>query len=122
MGQTLFIPGPLPELNNFLGKGTHWPYTNAKKKWYAHIAHHIIEQKLAPMCCVRFHFIWQELDRRRDPDNFTAIGKKFILDALVKCGVMKNDGWANVAGWSDEWVVIPERPGVLIFMEETNEG
>ena len=43
-----------------------------------------------------FRFWWFEPHRRRDPDNI-QIGAKFILDTLVRMGVLENDG-AKVIG------------------------
>jgi len=40
-----------------------------------------------------------------------------ILDGLVKAGVLKNDGWGQVVGWSDRWVVDLSRSGVELQIE-----
>ena len=40
---------------------------------------------------VEIHFEWHEADRKRDVDNIT-FAKKFILDAMQKCNIIKNDG------------------------------
>jgi Holliday junction resolvase RusA-like endonuclease len=45
---------------------------------------------------VRVRVVWNEPNRRRDPDNVQA-GIKFILDGIVKAGILPNDGWKNVA-------------------------
>lgn len=39
---------------------------------------------------------WCEKTRRRDADNIQS-SQKFILDALVKCGILKNDSRKYVA-------------------------
>ena len=70
---------------------------------------------------VFIRWTWQEKDQRRDPDNVTGIGKKFVLDALVTMGILKNDGWKQIAGWTDTWVVVPECPGVTVILEECDE-
>lgn len=36
------------------------------------------------------HIRWHEKTKRRDADNIQS-SQKFILDALVKCGILKND-------------------------------
>lgn len=39
---------------------------------------------------VTIHFLWQEADHRRDPDNL-AFAQKFILDEMVKQQRIPND-------------------------------
>lgn len=45
-------------------------------------------------------FEWHEKTKRRDADNI-ASAKKFILDALVKNGVLKDDSRKYVKGFYD---------------------
>ena len=49
---------------------------------------------------VYISFHWIEHGRKRDPDN-VAFAKKFVLDALVKGGHLKNDTARYIAGFSD---------------------
>ena len=116
--QTLFVPGPLPGQNDYLGTGNRWTYGRDKKRWAEVILVEIKRQKLKPMRNVRIYWAWAEQDMRRDPDNIMGIGKKFILDALVKGGILPNDGWKNIAGMSDTWVVDTYSPGVYVRLEE----
>jgi hypothetical protein len=46
-----------------------------------------------------------ERDRRRDPDNFCGGSAKLVLDGLVKCRVLPNDGWGGVLSLSYQWEV-----------------
>ncbi len=39
---------------------------------------------------VEVHFEWHEADRKRDVDNIIS-AKKYILDAMQVCGIIKND-------------------------------
>lgn len=68
---------------------------------------------------VRIRFTWLERDARRDLDN-VAFGKKFILDALVKLGKLKDDNRRCVVGFSDEFR-LADRYGVIIEIEEVRE-
>lgn len=116
--QTLFVPGPIPRLNEFVGRDP-WYWRNAKKEWLELIGWEIRRQNLRPMTRVSIQWIWQERDMRQDPDNFSGIGKKFILDALVEMGILKNDGWKQIVSpWSDSWLIVPESPGVTVILEE----
>lgn len=61
---------------------------------------------------VEFH--WVEINKKRDPDNF-VFAKKFILDGMVKAGLIPNDGWSNIAGFGKEtWECRPETHGGVI--------
>lgn len=116
--QVFFIPGPLPRFNVIIGRASRWAYSGAKKKYGPMIQQYIRQAKLKPMQRVFLHFIWIEVDKRNDPDNIAGIGRKFILDALVSSGILQNDGWEEIAGWSDAWIVDKQKPGVLITLEE----
>lgn len=58
--------------------------------------------------------MWVEKNRKRDLDNIAAGGRKLILDSLVDIGVLKNDGWKNVEGWTDSFSINKDRPGVWV--------
>lgn len=57
-------------------------------------------QPIKKRCIV--HLVWYEKDRRRDPDN-VAFAKKFLLDALQRCGKLPNDSSRFIAGFSDRF-------------------
>lgn len=59
------------------------------------------------------HFTWIEPNRRRDVDN-VAFAKKFILDSMVKTGVIQNDNSRNVIGFRDKFLYDKENPKVII--------
>ena len=50
---------------------------------------------------VIINFEWHERTKRRDADNI-ASAKKFILDALVKNGILKDDSRKYVKGFYDK--------------------
>lgn len=41
--------------------------------------------------------------RHRDKDNI-AFAKKFVLDGMVEAGLIRDDGWNDVAGFTDMFV------------------
>ena len=49
---------------------------------------------------IKINFHWQEGTKRRDFDNIAA-GKKFILDAMVKAGKLKDDNRRFVTAFTD---------------------
>ena len=65
-----------------------------------------LEQKI-------FKFTWYRVNRRSDPDNI-AFAKKFIMDAFVESGLIKNDGWKSVKGFIDIFEVDRANPRVEI--------
>lgn len=68
---------------------------------------------------VRITFVWQEANKRRDFDNI-AFAKKFILDALVKEGKLKDDNRRCVAGFEDRFTYGGEYKVTLIIERNDN--
>lgn len=66
---------------------------------------------------VHIHYYWVEPNKRRDPSNI-AFAKKFIEDALVDIGIIENDGWKHIAGFSDSFSVDKDNPRVEVTIEE----
>lgn len=61
--------------------------------------------------------VWHEADHKRDPDGVDA-GAKFVLDGLVKAGVLRGDKAANIAGRSYECRYGAATPGAQIELTE----
>jgi Holliday junction resolvase RusA-like endonuclease len=117
MTQSFFIPGPLPGMNDFAGKKSRWHYGLLKRNWNMTISLYIKQAKLKPMPCVRVSFLWHERNKRRDPDNVMS-GAKFILDALVSCKILPDDGWDEIRGITHSYTVSATNPGVMVVLEE----
>lgn len=57
---------------------------------------------------------WIEINKKRDPDNF-IFAKKFVLDGMVKAGLIARDGWSQIAGFGGEtWESRPDSNGGVI--------
>lgn len=54
--------------------------------------------------------------RHRDKDNI-AFAKKFLLDGMVEAGLIEDDGWDHVAGFTDMFVASDDE-GVGVFVME----
>ena len=65
---------------------------------------------------------WYEPNKRRDKDNISSFGRKCIQDALIKMGVIKNDGWKNIYGFSDYFDIDKENPRIEITIFEVKEN
>lgn len=68
---------------------------------------------------VKIHFHWVEKDMRRDLDNI-AFAKKFILDALVKAGKLRDDSRRYVVGFTDSFEQ-GDRTKVILYIEEVDQ-
>lgn len=118
MIQQLFIPGPLPGLNEIMAanlkrRGKWNAYDMMKRAWGSTIVTLIQQANLTPVDSCFLTFTWYEPTKKRDPDN-VSVGKKFILDSLVMAGILKNDGWKQVQGFEDFWYVSKQQPGVMV--------
>lgn len=65
---------------------------------------------------VKLHFRWVESTRRRDQDN-VAFAKKFILDAMVKSGKLKDDNRRYVTAFTDTFEYGRENKVILTIEE-----
>lgn len=68
---------------------------------------------------VKINFTWVEENKKRDLDNI-CFAKKFILDALVKANVLKNDTQNYVKGFSDTFLY-SDKNSVIVEIEEIEE-
>ena len=95
------IPFRLPSLNEYVNECRRNKFAGAKMKKQIENDIGLYIAKLprfdAP---VTIHFHWIEGNKRRDLDNI-AFAKKFILDALVKQGKLKDDNRRCVTAFTD---------------------
>ena len=115
-----FIPGRLPGMNEMIDaaravKG----FSAFQKKRYTNRVADVVQLTFRKYGAIQgkvwVSCAWVEKDRRRDPDNICA-SKKYILDGLVKAGLLKGDGWKYIAGFTDTWEV--GEPGVWVEVRE----
>lgn len=117
----LTIPFTLPGLNDYISaERIHRQRAAAlKRKCELAVRTAIASQIKEPLFePVVMHYTWVEKDKRRDKDNISSFGRKVIQDALVKAGYLENDGWSNIAGFSDGFEVDKENPRVEIEIIE----
>ena len=120
MKEKLVISGSLITLNEYIKKcrGNKYVAANAKKTADEQVMYYIMRQlKGVRFDKVKMDFVWYCKDKRQDPDN-VCFAKKFILDALVKCGTIPNDGWKNVVGFNDSFEVDAQNPRIEVILEE----
>ena len=61
-------------------------------------------------------------NRKRDLDNISGYFHKVFQDALVHCGVIHNDSWQYIVGFSDEFFVDNKKPRIEVEIIEKKEG
>ena len=112
------IPAKLPSLNEYINACRSNRYAGAKMKkevedtisWYIQR----LPRFTGPVF-ISFH--WVEKTKRRDLDN-VAFAKKFVLDALVKCGKLKDDNRNCVVGFEDSFEYGKENKVIVDIRED----
>lgn len=121
MTQRFTIPARLPGLNEYTAAQRLNRYKGAQMKreqqgvvsLFIRTAH--LQPVSAPVM-LRYHFY--EPNKRRDLDNISGFAHKVIQDALVQCGVLTGDGWANITGYTDTFSVDKQHPRIEVELEE----
>ena len=121
----LTIWGTLPGLNEFIDANRRNYHAGAKLKKEAQFLVVLSARK----CLKRWKatgpvwmtYRWYEPNRKRDKDNICAGGRKIIQDALVEAGVLKGDGWGEIAGFTDEFYIDKKEPRIEVEIEEVNQ-
>lgn len=122
MEYLLTIPGTLPNLNDYIAAERTNRHKGAKMKADSgNIVVVAIRQCLRGVRIdnpVFMEYTWIEPSRRRDKDNISSFGRKVIQDALVSTGVLKDDGWKHVVGFSDRFEADKENPRIEVLIKE----
>lgn len=89
------IPEIPPSNNKFIGRNMRFEYQNAKKAWADKIFFLCRPRPSKPFkkALVEITYYFKD-KRRRDPDNYSG---KFILDGIVRAGIIEDDSFSNVA-------------------------
>lgn len=112
------IPIKLPSLNDYVNECRRNKYNanNYKAKYEREIGLYLMKMPKWNNP-IKINFIWIEGDKRRDLDN-VAFAKKFILDAMVKFGKLKDDNRRYVTAFTDTFVY-GDTTKVILEIEET---
>ena len=121
----LTLPGTLPGLNEYIrDERTNRLKAAAVKRGTENLIGYCIKEQLRNVKFTRpvsIRYLWVESNKRRDKDNI-AFAKKFVQDALVTMGVLQNDGWREIASFTDEFAVDAKNPRVEIEICEVCDG
>lgn len=125
MRQSFEIPGRLPGCNEYTELNrTHPKLASRTKRETEDVI--IMCAKLAGMKPMRdpidVHVTFVEPNMRRDKDNI-HFAVKFILDALKKLGIIKDDNWRWIGGRAHDGLsysyrVNKKNPRVIVELEE----
>ena len=122
MQYKLIIPDSLPGLNQYqYACRSHFSKGAEMKKNAIMIVSAYIYQQLKGVKIdkkVKIDYIWYEKNKKRDLDNISSFGRKVIQDALVDNGILKNDGWEDVVGFSDSFYIDKDNPRIEVIISE----
>ena len=118
----LVIRGTLPNLNDYIAAERRNKHiAAAMKRQTEHVVMMYAKSQLRGMRFsgpVRMAYAWYEPNRRRDKDNVSSFGRKCIQDALVRAGILENDGWKEIDSFSDSFHVDKKNPRIEVEIEE----
>ena len=122
MEYLLTVPGKLCGLNDYIAAERAHRQKGAKMKASnGDIVAVAISQCLRGVRIERpvfMKYLWVEPNRRCDLDNISSFGRKVIQDSLVDAGVLKDDGWKYVVGFSDSFEVDADNPRIEVLIRE----
>ena len=104
------IQGRLPSLNEYISACRTNPYKGAqlKKEQQEIVAWEIMRARLdgylkpvTKPCIINFEY--SEKKFKRDLDNISGFAHKVILDALVETGILPDDKYKWVTGFTDSF-------------------
>ena len=112
----MVIEGRMPSLNDYVRAVNANRFKgNAMKQECTSLAAWAAKAARMPRFArpVTVRFTWVEGNRRRDIDN-VAFAKKFILDGLVRAGVILDDTPRYVAGLADRFDYDKQHPRIEV--------
>lgn len=117
--QTLRINGIPMSLNVY--RNAHYYQLNKEKEtWEKVVAVSVKEQQIKKVerCRITFEFYFKD-KRKHDPDNYSA-SAKFLLDGMVKAGVLDDDNFSVIEELSLKQGGICKEPYILIHLEDAD--
>lgn len=124
MGKTykLVISGMLPGLNELINaERTHRQKGARLKRDAEMIVRLYIRQQLRgarPKTPVMLHYHFYEKTHKRDLDGIFSFAAKVIQDSLVKEGILDNDGWAHINGFTAQFDIDRQNQKIVVVIAE----
>lgn len=121
MTHKVIISGRLDNMNDYTAAQRTNKYKGAQLKANnQRICENAIKSQLKGIKCerVRLAYTFYEKNQRRDLDNISGFAHKVFQDALVVCGVLKDDGWNEITGYIDTFKVDKLNPRIEVEIIE----
>lgn len=117
MRYQITVDGIPPSNNKYMGKSYHFEqYQSKKREWHLRVKAAAKNKPKNPFERAVVKLTYHFRDRkRRDPDNYSG---KFILDALVKEGIIKDDSFDCVTLILGQGEPNSKRPNVEVEVVE----
>lgn len=119
------IEGKFPSMNEFIdanrrSKGRWNKGNQMKQASQDDISWQLLQQhkKLHLDKPVRLLYTFYEPNKKRDLDNISGYFHKVFQDALVHCGIIHNDSWHYIVGFSDEFFIDANKPRIEVIIQE----
>lgn len=117
------IKGEMPDMNTYIKALATNRFVGGKIKQIATdqvawVTKKYATSKLQPPYHITFN--WYCKDRKKDKDNISSMGRKCILDGLQKSGVIPQDSWNVVDGFSDFFFLDKENPRIEVIIKTIN--
>lgn len=133
MTYTFIIEGKLANLNDYLSaervsirgaRGNFNTKGNVLKQESMHTVISYIRKYLRGVKItkpIKIRYTFFEPNKKRDLDNIASFAMKIIQDALVKSGVLQNDGWNNIYAFECNFDVDKDRPHIVVELIEKED-
>lgn len=112
----MVIPGRMPGLNDYVRaeRANRYVASTMKRQQTERAGVLAVEQGMPQFSgTVDITFTWVEQNRRRDMDN-VAFAKKFILDGLVRAGVIHDDTPRYIGSLTDRFAYDSRHPRIEV--------
>lgn len=115
--QTLIIKGSLTDLNSYINaeRSNRFKGAALKKADTDYVMYECIRQLKAIKEPVYLVFNWFCQNKKKDKDNI-SFQKKFILDGIVKAGIIDSDGWNDIQGFTEEFYIDNKNPRIEVIL------
>lgn len=111
----------LPKTTNAFARGSYWTYKREKDKWLAAIRCMTVLQK--PKTPLKRAKLTLTRKSSKRPDNDGLVSSfKYVVDALVHCGIIEDDT-PDIIGFPDyRWSQAPMKKGAIhVIVEQVVE-
>jgi Holliday junction resolvase RusA-like endonuclease len=125
--QKFVIEGRLASLNDYVlaCRTSPWKGNKFKHEQQEKVNNAIKESCLyrvdANALPIKATFVFYEQNQKRDLDNISGWAHKAVMDALVTSGILENDGWKQIVGYTDYFYIDKENPRIEIYLESVKQ-